>query len=998
MKTGNPRKDNSSEGARTELRGAFACGAANSEMSRRSALKMLMGASAALAFGVTGCERKPRRKIISRVSSPEFSQPAKVLYYSSTWSEGPFPYGLLIRTVDGRPIKIEGNPDHPVNAGSSSSAMQATLLSLYDPDRLRGPMARGGKAIDWKSADARIVEALRGAKRVVIITRSTLGPSERALMARFLTLCPAATRYVHESIHDGPRRAAWAAVYGQDGELIPRFDKARVIVGFDCDFLGDDGVVLENIRRFADSRSIDRPEGVSRFYAFDSAMTVTGANADHRIPLRPGAAWTMALGLRESLAMGKAGQALTDLAHAHKIDPRVLDCLIQDLKENKGSALAVAGAHLPAGVHAGVALLNEALGAREDLLEWNPQPAALPVSNPAEIEAAFGEDPDVAILLGVNPLYDWPGGGFAALLNGAKLSIGHSLYPDETLGDCDVALASCHNLESWNDANPRPGVDSLCQPVIAPLFDCRQEAESLLRWTQALAPANDPIHQAKDFHDFIRRRWIGPLAPPVQDGLPLAEERGWERRLAAGGRFDPTSPERPRFNEPAAQTLISKPPASGDFDLVILPHHAIHDGRFANNPWLQELPHPIARHVWDGVAMMSPATAKGLGIEEGDAVSLAAGNRTLGGASSGVPALIVPGVAGGVVAVTTGHGRVLGGEVLKDAGGTNVAPLLGAENRSAPRLALHPRITKAAGAAKLARIQTEFSLHDRPIVFEGTAQEYLRDTGIIRRQRHLPEKADQYAPYDYSESHKWAMAVDLSRCVGCGACVAACQAENNVAVVGRKQVGKGRVMHWLRVDCYLSGPPENPNVHFQTMFCQHCDHAPCETVCPVNATTHSAEGLNEQTYNRCVGTRYCSNNCPYKVRRFNYLHYQEIYLRDPVQELAFNPQVTVRGVGVMEKCTFCLQRILDAKRQALNEGKELEDGAIQTACQQACPAKAIVFGDANIKGGRLAQLRKNPRAYYVLEELNVKPNVTYLARLRNPHPVAGERPASGGRA
>jgi Fe-S-cluster-containing dehydrogenase component len=354
--------------------------------------------------------------------------------------------------------------------------------------------------------------------------------------------------------------------------------------------------------------------------------------------------------------------------------------------------------------------------------------------------------------------------------------------------------------------------------------------------------------------------------------------------------------------------------------------------------------------------------------------------------SVSLPVLIEPGVADGVLGLTLGHGRKAGGEIAQTAEGTNVAPLLGVENTDSFGVIFSAKVRRAEGTRSLVRTQKAFSMEGRPIVLDGTLAEYRQAPDFVKRKRHLPEKADLYPPWDYSEGHKWGMAIDLNACVGCGACIAACQAENNIAIVGREQCGLGREMHWLRLDHYRGGDPENPTSYFQPMLCQHCDNAPCESVCPVNATSHSPEGLNEMTYNRCVGTRYCSNNCPYKVRRFNFSRFHDAQMRDPVQELAFNPQVTVRGVGVMEKCTFCVQRINEAKYKALNADEPLPDGAVRTACQQACPANAIVFGDLNVAEARIVNARRSGRAYRVLEELNVEPNVTYLARIRNPHP------------
>ncbi len=958
------------------------------EMSRRGLLKLLMGASAALAVGVPGCARKPVRKIVSRARGPEYQKPGKPLYYSSTWTDGPYPYGLLIKTVDGRPIKIEGNPDHPINQGTSTAAMQASILSLYDPDRLRTP-TRSGQTISWQDVDKQVIDALSKAASVVLLTRATLGPAERALIDDFLARCPAARHFVHEPAHDGPRRTAWQQIYTKDGELLPRIDRAKIILSLECDFLGTDGAVLENVRSFVAGRRLDdaahQHAEMNRLHVAEGVLTLTGSNADQRLRLRPSALGALALAIRA--ALGGDDAALSSFAQEHHVERPVLDAIVRDLAENHGAALVVAGAHLPSSVHAAVALLNDDLGAAGQTLEWNPMPAALPVSDPADVRAAFATGVDVAICVGVNPVYDWPDGDFSALLAKANLSIGHGLYADETLSVCNLALPSNHYLESWNDAEPRAGVKTLCQPVIAPLFDTRQEAESLLIWTRGLAGDDAASGETEDWHGYLQNRWQRRLVSEDTPDATTRRARAWEDSLRIGGEFAATVTPLPALNRDVAKTLAQSASPAGEYELVVLPHHAVHDGRFAGNGWLQELPDPVSKLVWDNAAAISPKTAERLNLAEGDLLGITVGSR-----SAILPALLQPGMADGVVETTLGHGRSAGGSVAQEAGGTNVAPLMaGPEGHAARRLVPDVKLHRDSLAKSLVRTQKQVSMHGRPIVLDGNLDEYRHAADFVKHRRHLPESADLYQPYDYSKGHKWAMAIDLNACTGCGACMTACQAENNIPIVGREQCDKGREMHWIRIDRYHAGDPDNPTVHHQPMLCQHCDNAPCENVCPVNATTHSPDGLNEMVYNRCVGTRYCANNCPYKVRRFNFLRFQEKRLRDPVQELVFNPQVTVRGVGVMEKCTFCVQRINAGRYTLADAQARVPDGTIQTACQQSCPAQAIVFGDLNDPDSKITRLRASGRAFHVLEELNVKPNVSYLARVRNPHPGAAPK-------
>jgi len=965
---------------------------ADTDLTRRTALK-LMSASTLLALGGAGCTRKPARKIVSAVDGPEYRKPGIPLYYASTWTEGTWPYGLMIKTLEGRPVKIEGLPDHPLNRGTSSAAMQASLLSLYDPDRLRSPM-RGDADVTWEEADREILATLRSAQSAVIVTRASLGPSERAMIDRFRQSCPGARHFVHEVVHDGPRRKAWRKLYGVDGILTPVLLEAKVILSLDSDLLGTDGDALTAIREFATRRVVDgdpEAKSLTRLYVAESSMTVTGSNADHRFPLPPSAAFDFVEALRKAVAGDPT--PLAAYAEARHLDGKALAGLASDLRANRGASVALAGPHLPEAVHASIALLNAEIGALGKTLEWNPAPPTLPVSDPAEIGAAFEAEPDVALLLGVNPVYDWPGGGFERLLNRARLSVGHGLTRNETLRACRIALPSAHNLESWNDAVPRQGMVSVCQPMIAPLFGGRQEAESLLLWTKGLAPDDPELAGVEDWHDFVRGRWArGVLAGASEPRI------AWEDALRKGFAGSWTRMMNPGLLADEAKALVAAGPSGptggdGAFELVILPHPTLLDGRFGGNAWLLELPDPASRLVWDNAVVVGPRTAATLGVEEGDWITIRAEDRTLD-----LPVLVQPGTAPGVLVTTLGWGRTAGAG-LGEGHGVNVAGLLG--GGPTPHLATGVSVTKGTDRPKhrLVRTQKEFSQHGRGIVLDGTREEYLEDSGFVRHRRHVPKLDQLDAPWDYTKGHKWAMAIDLGACVGCEACTIACQAENNIPSVGKEECGMGREMSWIRIDRYHDGDPENPTVSQQPMLCQHCDNAPCENVCPVNATAHSPEGLNEQVYNRCVGTRYCLNNCPYKVRRFNFLAYTKHAIHDPVQELLFNPQVTVRSRGVMEKCTFCVQRINAAKFAAENETREVRDGEVRTACQQACPARAIHFGDVNDPKSEIARKRASDLAYFVLEELNVRPNVSYLARVRNPHPDAAperERPSGGG--
>lgn len=949
-------------------------------MRRRTLLKA-MGASLALGVSLPGCVRKPPRDVFSRESDPEYRRPGVALHYSTTWTEGWYPYGMLVRSVDGRPVKIEGNPEHPINAGTSNAAMQAGIQALYAPDRLRAP--RGAES--WDIADSSVRQALDRAKRAVLLTRSTLGPSERLVLARFLERYPAVRHFAYEPFPDRERRLTWRELYGMDGEWLPRYDRASVILGVCCDFLQTDGVELESMGRFADRRVPDDPGpgmGLSRLYVAEGALTLTGTNADHRMMLRPSLAGRFVLALSDALR----GADIRGFAARHGMDESVMTALADDLRREAGSALVVAGASLPAPVHAAVAMLNDDLGAPGRTLEFNPDPASLVPDSRDDIAGALEGGVDVLMCLGVDPVYDWP--EFGDMLSRARLSVCHGLHQNATMSACTIGLPSHHNLESWNDAAPRPGLLSLCQPVIVPLHDTRQEAQSLMAWTGHAPDATAP-HEL--FRDVVRRNaQQGPLA-----GMPAAQP-AWEHALQTGfiSSIDPPHAppplDRDRALAVAGSTTSGTGPAAGDaLELVLLPHHGTWDGRFAGIPWLVEVPDPVTKQMWGNAAMVGHAAASRLGLKTGDEATLAVGNSRVD-----LPVLVLPGVADGVVAVAPGLGRATFIDTSRPAG-VNAWAL--SDGTASPRTGVS--MTPTGRQVNVVLSQTTFSMHGRPIVLDATSAAFAEDPDVIQRQQHGHEAQHLYPPWRYDKGHKWAMTVDLARCTGCTACSVACEAENNTPVVGPDECANGREMHWMRIDQYREGDGDDVVVFHEPMACQHCDNAPCEMVCPVNATNHSPEGLNDMVYNRCIGTRYCLNNCPYKVRRFNFFNYQKLAIKDPVQRLLANPNVTVRQIGVMEKCTFCVQRINAAKFAAANAGRELADGEIVPACAQACPARAIVFGDVNRvtdgQASRVAVQRKSRRSFLVLGDLQIGPNITYLARLRNRAP--GTPPLPGKR-
>ena len=835
--------------------------------------------------------------------------------------------------------------------------MQAALLSLFDPDRLRKPMMERN-ALEWAQVDKAVAGRLREARSVALVTRGMLGPSERMMIQKLKALHGGVQHFVYEPAGDWERRRTMAAIYGGDGELIHRYDRAKVILSVHSDFLGNDGATLEAIRQFAAGRrpTVQNPV-MSRLYVIESALSVTGANADHRLALAPSAIDGFLEDLRKRLAARSVGKT-DDFA----------SLLISDLLASPREAVIIGGADLSPRAHAIIADLNDSLGAYGKTIFWNPSPASLAPNALPEIAAALGRGVDLLVMLGVNPMYDWPGGRFENLMKKSRFVVGHGYNFNETLAACDMALPSSHTLESWNDAAPRPGLLSVCQPVIAPLFGARQEAESLLMWMKGAYPQDAELASTKDWHEVVYGRWQRDVFPA--SGVTGDFDLFWQSVLRQGQFVQNTALAIPKHGDLGSLLRQTVGPAKRDgneLHLVKRTDYGVADGRFSNNPYLLEFPNSITKMVWENVASVAPLTAKQLGLQDGDFVRLKAGANSVD-----IACLIQPGMAEKTVSVCYGFGRTRAGRFGNKVG-ANVYPLDGA-------VVILEKLSKSE---RLIPVQIQNSEHDRPLVLEANLDEYRRDPKFVLTRRHLPEPVQITRPFDYSKRNRWAMVVDLSACVGCGNCVVACHAENNVATVGKRECNRGHRMHWLRIDRYYEGDSANLRTKFQVMPCQHCENAPCENVCPVAATTHSPDGINEMTYNRCVGTRYCSNNCPYKVRRFNFFSYSDEFSGDTEMRLAYNPQVTVRGRGIMEKCTFCIQRIRAAEFKSKDTGDPIADGAVVTACAQACPAGAIVFGNLADPKSRVSQLVKSDRGYRLLEELNTQPRVTYLAKVWN---------------
>jgi len=936
---------------------------------RRTALKALGGGLASLV-GLLSCVRKPPREVVSRESRAEYRKPGRTLHYATTWADGWYPYGLLVATVEGRPIRVDGNPDHPVNRGASNAAMAASLFGLYDPERLKRPPG------SWSEVDAQIRSALASARTIVLLTGPGLGPSEREVVHRFLTRFPRTTWFQYDPMADRERRLAWRDCYGWDGEWVPRLDRARVILSVDSDFLATDGAELENARLFAQTRvppdeTLSSVE-VSRLYMVESGLSLTGTNADVRIPLRPSLARRFLATLRRAL-----GGCTEVSSEGLGLDKSLFCGLASDLANHRGEAVVLAGPHLPREAHIETALLNEALDAPGRTLEWNPVPPFAIPNSRDEIARQIPANPDVLIVLGVDPVYSWP--EFREVIGRARLSVVHGLKRNATMAAASLGLPSHHALESFGDFHPRPGLWSLVQPVVSPLYDTRQEAQSLLEWC---APDGAP---APRFEDLVRERALaGPLASAPHP------ERAWQEALRAGVIIAPdsASEEGRRCSLTLPSDAYPVRDAAPGLELVLARHDAVWDGRFADNPALLEAPDPVTKQMWGNALIIGESTAREHGLASGDLVTLKSEHGSVEAA-----VVVLPGVAAGTLTLHPGFGK----PTFLDPGAPVGVNGFGLARGSLVVERVTPEPT--GRRASLIFSQETFSLHGRPLVLHATTKDLRRDPDAIQKQRRLPESNALYQPPETPDGPRWAMVVDLTRCTGCRACVLACQVENNIPVVGPEEARKGREMHWIRIDQYRIETAGGLLVLHEPMPCQQCENAPCENVCPVNATNHSPEGLNDMVYNRCIGTRYCANNCPYKVRRFNFFNYARRSLKDPVQKLGFNPNVTVRQIGVMEKCTFCVQRIQEARFRAGLEGRAMRDQEVVPACAQACPTRAIVFGDARHRTpdgqpGVVARLSASRRAFRVLEELRVEPRVTYLAKVRNPA-FGADRPGLG---
>jgi molybdopterin-containing oxidoreductase family iron-sulfur binding subunit len=1003
----------------------------------------VMGASLALA-GVGGCARPPSEKIVPYVRQPEQVTPGKALYFATAMPLAGDAVGLLVENHEGRPTKVEGNPDHPASLGATDAFAQASILGLYDPDRSK-TLTYLGRIRGWN-------EALTALQKYLARLRTTEGAGFHILsetvtsptLARQLETLTRTFRnakwHQYEPGITGNSREGARIAFGDSLEPHYQLAGADVILALDADFLTAGPNHLRHLREFALRRRPDGERAMSRLYAVESTPTSTGMVADHRLPLRASQIEAFARALAGRLGVLNGGdEQLPDRLN------RWLEVLAKDLQGHPGRCVVVAGDGQPAAVHAIAHAVNAKLGNLNKTVRFTKPADTRPTDQIASLRALCEEmdqpgKVELLLILGGNPVYTAPADlRFKERLAKVPLKVHLGLYDDETAEQCQWHIPEAHFLETWSDTRAADGTATIMQPLIAPLYGGKSAHEVLASFSDQ---PNQTGHEL--VKDYWREQWQKERSFGDFDSF-------WRRSLHDGvvaGTAFPIQNVTLRADWATEVTKRRPAPLNGptpnagagqELEIIFRTDPTVFDGRFANNGWLQELPKPLTKLTWDNAVLVSPATARAIGVNPiagrhggphgeliTDVVELQYFQTRDGTkepmASVRAPVLPVPGHPDGSVTVHLGYGRTRAGQLGTGAGfnafhlRTSDAPSFdgGAVlRRTGVRFTLACTQFHHMLETEEQNREAEHQVKERGIIRVATLKEYEKNSHFASAREHHPAKPEDARKLPEVEGleHKeervgrlplslygekpehhgpaWAMAIDLNGCIGCGACVVACQAENNSPVVGKDQVTRGREMHWLRIDRYYQGEPENPQAYLQPMLCQHCENAPCEVVCPVEATSHSPDGLNEMTYNRCVGTRYCSNNCPYKVRRFNFLQYADYATAS--LKLQRNPEVTVRSRGVMEKCTYCVQRIRNAEIDAKNQHRDLRDGDIITACQAACPAQAIVFGNLNDPDSQVVKQRRSPLNYGVLAELNTRPRTTYLAAVRNPNPDLAAR-------
>jgi MoCo/4Fe-4S cofactor protein with predicted Tat translocation signal len=937
-------------------------------VSRRTILTLL-GASAGAA-SLVAC-RRPEEHIVPYVEPPEQIMPGVPRHYATTMPSGTSAYGLVVESHEGRPTKVEGNELHPASLGASSARVQASVLDLYDPDRSQTVLRRG-EASSWTDFVAAWKEraklhAADGGESLALLSPPHASPTLARLLGELQKAYPKARVACYAPVSEANALAGVARAAGRPLLAVNHLDKAKAILALDADLLLGDPEMIRHTRGFAAGRRVATPgDAMSRLWAVEAVFSVTGANADHRLRLPARRIPAFLAALASELRKGGLAIDAPEAALPAGVDAAWLKALADDLLKNKGASLVAAGARQPPAVHAAVVALNAALGNVPATVEYRePLEALLPSASAlGEVVAALKDGKvKTLVVLGANPAYDAPADlEFAAAAAKAEELVHFGSHADETAALSSWHLPSAHFLEAWGDARARCGTLSVIQPLILPLYG----AKSAIELVALLASGED-----SPGHDLVQATWREVLGEADFD-------KRWNRVLHDGVLPNSTVAGVKLEPKPGVLgELAAVGGGTGELELVFQACPKLEGGASANNAWLHELPDAVTKAVWDNPLLLSPATAAAKGLKDEDVVKLEVKGRSLE-----LPVLRVPGMADGTLALYLGYGRTRSGRVGTGVGFSAYAL------RGAAALDLATDVTLAPLGRKyqVSRTQDHGSMEGRPIIREASLEHYKAEPRFANEETPL---FSLWAEHEYKTRPQWGMVIDLNACTGCNACAVACQSENNIPVVGKDQVSRGREMAWLRIDRYFTGEPSDPGAAFQPVPCMQCENAPCEQVCPVAATVHDAEGLNAMVYNRCIGTRYCSNNCPYKVRRFNFFNYTKDTPK--VLKLANNPDVTVRARGVMEKCTYCVQRLSAAKIDARLSGRELKDGDVKTACQQACPAEAIQFGDLLELQSKVRKARENDRTYALLEELNTRPRTTYQARLRNPHPALAQQ-------
>ena len=943
----------------------------NDPVTRRNFLS-LMGASLALA-GLAGC-RKPVEKIIPYVAAPEEIVPGVPTYYATSMPFMNNAFGLLVGSREGRPTKIEGNADHPSTRGKSNAFIQASILDLYDPDRSKSVM-RDGRESNWNEFVTfwrGLYERYRqtGGQGLAVLSESFSSPTLWRLAQEFRAIFPKAQWVTYEPINDNNIFEGIEKASGKPYQPIYHFDKADIILSLDSDFVYAESDNIRNALDFTNGRRVkSEHDGMNRLYVVESSFSNTGAIADHRIRVASSQVGRFAAAL--ALELQRQGLPIQDdgalAGYAGRgFDQDWLRVVASDLIRAGRKSLIIAGRNQPANVQTLVLALNSALGNIGNTLSFREITYAVR-SSMQDLTDLINDIKSGKIetlaMLGGNPIYNAPADlEFESAIKNIAHSIHLSSHFDETSRKVEWHVPAAHYLESWGDAMSIDGTLGIIQPLIAPLYGGIGSVEML----NLLTRGDD-----NRGYDIVRETW--------KKFLKSDFEIEW-RRVVHDGYFK-SGPEQivaPAIDVAALfQYIRSNPfaasePSLENLEIIFAPSLTVFDGRYANNGWLQELPNQQTKISWDNAALVSPATAKKLSFKNRDLATLQYSGRSIE-----MPVWILPGQADNTVILNLGYGRQAAGRVGNGVGFNAYA----LRTSSAPYFDIGLTLTGTGGEYKIVTTQNHHTTEGRPMVLEATLDHYREHPEFAHLEHDIPPLYTLRDKHELSEQYQWGMAIDLNVCIGCNACTIACQSENNIPIVGKEQVERGREMHWIRVDRYFTGELDDPEIVHQPVPCMHCENAPCEQVCPVTATMHDKEGLNVQVYNRCIGTRYCSNNCPYKVRRFNFFNYTS---KTPEStKMAFNPDVTVRSRGIMEKCTYCIQRISRAKIGAKNEGRLVKDGEFTTACAQACPVDAIVFGNVADSQSRVSQVKSQNRNYGMLAEYNTKPRTTYQAKIRN---------------